>query len=637
MMVGARLFGGGRCNFTVWAPHRRAVELKLVAPQERLVKMEDAGDGYWTLTLQDVQAKIRYFYRLDESIERADPASNFQPEGVHGPSEVVDHASFGWTDNGWSGVALEDMVVYELHVGTFTSDGTFASVIGRLKDLKELGVNAVEIMPVAQFPGDRNWGYDGAYPYAVQNSYGGPDGLKELVNACHRGDMAVILDVVYNHLGPEGNYLGDFGPYFTDKYKTPWGQAINFDGAYSDQVRSFFIENALYWLGDYHIDALRLDALHAIVDMSAKHFIEELTERVEQFSKQSGRSHYLIGESDLNDIRLIKPRRSGGYGLDAQWSDDFHHSLHALLTHEDNGYYRDFGSIRDLAKAFREGFVYTWQYSKHRKRHHGASSKGRPAKQFVVCIQNHDQVGNRMLAERLSALVDFEALKLAAGAVILSPYVPLLFMGEEYGEDSPFRYFVSHSDEKLIRAVRQGRRKEFESFAWQSAKGGPDPQALSTFEVSKLKWERRTTGRHAVLLDFYRRLIYLRRGFPAPADKTVIRVRCIPKKDILLWRRRFVDREIQCVMNFSRQRQQLKLYSPRTTWAKILDSAEAKWLGPGSSVPASVLGKESVSVPSTSIVLFERPMEQAEGQSRRAAAHMQLPRKEDHAHALGHV
>ena len=632
MIPGARFNEKGECTFTVWAPHRQRVELK------RIVSQHDAGDhliemhpyseaaegqeaaGYWQLTLPDIQPGAKYLFRLDGSVTRPDPASHFQPESVHGPSQVVDQKAFDWKDNDWQGIHLKEMVIYELHVGTFTPEGTFSGAIERLADLKELGVNAIGIMPVAQFPGDRNWGYDGVYPYAVQNSYGGADRLKELVNACHRSGMAVILDVVYNHLGPEGNYLRDFGPYFTDKYKTPWGEAINFDGPYSNPVRDFFIENALYWLRDYHIDALRLDAIHAIFDLSAKHFLEELAERVERFSQERGRTRYLIGESDLNDGRLITPRSSGGYGLDAQWSDDFHHSLHALLTGEKNGYYRDFGGVRDLAKALREGFVYTGQYSEFRKRRHGNRPKDRKAHQFVVCIQNHDQIGNRLCGDRLSRLVDFEALKLAAGAVILSPYIPLLFMGEEYGEESPFAYFVSHTDEKLIEAVRRGRREEFKSFDWQGEV--PDPQAVSTFEQSKLQWHKRATDRHAVLLKFYRHAIGLRKSRPDFADKTGMRVYYLAKKQLLIWHRTFAQSQMQCVMNFSQQPQRLKLDDPQARWKKILDSAETIWHGPGTTLPEAVQGTEIVTIPPTSIVLFERIEEHVTNELRQAEEHI---------------
>jgi maltooligosyltrehalose trehalohydrolase len=619
MISGSRFDSKGQCIFTVWAPHRRRVELKLIAPQadpahveaEPFIEMhpcrecvrQQENTGYWQVILPDIQPDTRYLFRLDGTVTRPDPASNFQPEGVHGPSQVVDHRRFEWTDDRWKGINLKEMVIYELHVGTFTPDGTFSAAIERLADLKELGVSAIEIMPVAQFPGTRNWGYDGVYPYAVQNSYGGPDRLKDLVNACHRSGLAVILDVVYNHLGPEGNYLRDFGPYFTDKYKTPWGEAINLDGPCSNPVRDFFIENALYWLRDYHIDALRLDALHAVFDMSAKHFIEELVERVEQFSKAKGRTFPLIGESDLNDARLITPRSRGGYGLDAQWSDDFHHSLHTLLTGETDGYYEDFGRVRDLAKAFKEGFVYTGQYSKYRKRRHGSSLKRAKAQQLVVYIQNHDQIGNRTRGDRLSRLVEFDALKLAAGAVILSPYIPLLFMGEEYGEDSPFAYFVSFADENLIGAVRCGRHEEFESFDWRGEV--PDPQAASTFEQSRLDWHKRTAGRHAVLLNFYRHVIGLRKSRSAFCDKTGMRIHCLPEKKVLLWHRKLVRSQLQCVMNFAVTQQHLSLHAPRKQWNKILDSAETQWLGPGSTVPEAVRGTEILAIPPTSIVLFE--------------------------------
>jgi len=604
LIPGAEYKGNNKYSFTVWAPQAKNVKLQFTKTNKnRLTALERTEHGYWYKEVEDIVPGSLYFYKLDDSIQRADPASYFQPKGVHGPSAVVDH-KFSWKDRSWQGIPLEKTLIYELHVGTFTEEGTFDGVIKRLKDLKHLGVNTLELMPVAQFPGERNWGYDGVFPYAVQNSYGGPNGLKKLVNACHKNGFAVILDVVYNHLGPEGNYLRDFGPYFTDKYKTPWGQAINFDGPYSDQVREFFFENALYWFREYHIDALRLDALHAIFDSSAKHFIEELSERVQEFSKNSDRKYYLIGESDLNDIRLIKQRSRGGYGLDAQWCDDFHHSLHALLTVEQNGYYKDFGSTNDLAKAYREGFVYSWNYSKYRKRYHGSSSKRLPAKRFVVCIQNHDQTGNRMLGERLSSLVSFEALKLAAGTVILSPYIPMLFMGEECGEQSPFQYFVSHSDKELIATVRKGREAEFNSFQWQGQ--CPDPQAVKTFRASKLRWEKRIRDQHKVLLDFYRKLLALRKDFPNFTNKKGFVVRCLSKKRILLWHRQIGGRQIQCVMNFSHSEQRLQMYAPQKGWAKILDSADTKWKGPGSQLPPTISGKQRVVMPPLSVAVFEQ-------------------------------
>lgn len=368
MRIGANYSGDGRCEFVVWAPFAKVLELKTLSPQQKIIPMERDEEGYWIADVKNIPPETKYLYVIDEEKERPDPASFFQPEGVHVPSQVIDHNSFMWKDVFWSGINLRNMVIYELHIGTFTPEGTFDAVIKRLDELTDLGINAIEIMPVAQFPGERNWGYDGAYPFAVQNSYGGPDGLKRLINECHKRGVTVILDVVYNHLGPEGNFLRDFGPYFTDKYKTPWGDAINFDDAFSDGVRNFFIENNLYRFKNYHIDALRLDAIHAIYDMSARHILEELSERVMELSQIRGRKFYLIAESDLNDSRIIRPLELGGYGIDAQWCDDFHHSVHCILTGERDGYYADFGKIEHLVKAMREGFVYSGQYSIFRKR-----------------------------------------------------------------------------------------------------------------------------------------------------------------------------------------------------------------------------------------------------------------------------
>lgn len=610
--IGAIYEGDNRCTFSVWAPHVAKMTLSLVAPRQREIPMTGDETGYWRVETTDVAPGSRYFYVLDTDQARPDPASGFQPEGVHGPSEVVDHSAFAWTDAGWEGVPLEDMVIYELHVGTFTPEGTFKAIIPRLAELRELGVNAIELMPVAQFPGQRNWGYDGVSLFAVQDSYGGPAGLKTLVDAIHREGMAAILDVVYNHLGPEGNYLSDFGSYFTDTYRTPWGQAINFDQAHSNHVRNFFVQNALHWLRDYHFDALRLDALHAIYDSSAKHFIQELTEAVGTFSRRSGHKRYLIGESDLNDTRLIKPYRSGGYGLDAQWSDDFHHSLHALLTGERDGYYEDFGKIEQLAKAYKEGFVYSWDYSVHRKRFHGNRSRQRPARQFVVCSQNHDQVGNRMKGERLEHLIDFESLKLAAGALLLAPCVPLLFMGQEYGEEAPFQYFVSHTDEQLVEAVRQGRRSEFAAFEWTQE--CPDPQSVETFMNSKLRWHTRDEGRHRTLRLFYQRLIELRSSIPNFVNRKDLTVRTFRRHNVLTWQRRGPAERIYCAMNFSEQSQPLALETTTTGWFKVLDSAEPRWAGPGTELPPEVHDRSQVLLSPRSVAVYRtnRPSETQE-------------------------
>jgi maltooligosyltrehalose trehalohydrolase len=495
---------------------------------------------------------------------------------VYGPSEVID-SLFHWEDEGWCGIPLRNYIIYELHVGTYTENGSFDAVIPHLDTLRDLGITAVELMPVAEFPGERNWGYDGVYPFAVQSSYGGPAGLKRLVNACHTKGLAVVLDVVYNHLGPEGNYLRDYGPYFTDRYKTPWGSAVNFDGPYSDEVRRYFLENALYWIRDFHVDALRIDAVHAMMDFSARPFLEELALAVQEEAALLGRRIYLMPESALNDTRLICSRELGGFGLDAQWNDDFHHALHTLLTGEKTGYYRDFGCLRHLAKAYQEGYVYTGEPSAYRRRRHGRPSREIPAERFIVFSQNHDQVGNRIKGERLVNLVPFEALKLAAGVVLLSPFIPLLFMGEEYGEEAPFPYFISHSDPELIRAVREGRREEFASFGWQE--DPPDPNAEETFLAAKLNHKLRQKGKHEVLLNLYKELIRLRKKLPAlrRLSKEGMEVACMEKENVLLIRRRYEQGQGIAVFHFGEERAVTVLPFPTGNWIKRLDSTEERW------------------------------------------------------------
>jgi maltooligosyltrehalose trehalohydrolase len=491
METGAVLFENQQCQFTLWGPELEAVEVQLLAPRQASYSLQRSPLGYWSATVDDIPEGTQYVYRVNYSEERPDPASRYQPEGVHGPSTVVNPRRFQWQDASWKNLPLQDYVIYELHVGTFTPAGTFEAIIPHLRDLQALGITAIELMPVAQFPGSRNWGYDGVYPYAVQNSYGGPDGLKALVDTCHQLGLAVILDVVYNHFGPEGNYTEVFAPFTTLRYKTPWGGAINFDEAWCDGVRRFYIDNALYWLRDYHFDALRLDAIHAIFDFGAKHFLAELAEATRGLETWLDKPLYLIAESDLNDSRIIRSPQVGGYGIDAQWSDDFHHALHTLLTGEDLGYYQDFGTCEALAIALRDRFVYSGNFSAFRCRRHGNQASDLPSTQFVVCAQNHDQVGNRMLGERLTQLVSYEALKLAAGVLLTSPYIPLLFMGEEYGEEAPFLYFIDHGDPALVDAVRAGRKAEFREF---HAQGEPLPaHELATFKRSTLNWDLRHT------------------------------------------------------------------------------------------------------------------------------------------------
>jgi maltooligosyltrehalose trehalohydrolase len=508
---GAQVDGDGT-RFSVWAPNAKRVEVVLDGGG-RAVALDARDDGVFDGRVAGVKAGDDYRFRLDGGEPRPDPVSRWQPEGVHGPSRVVDPKAFRWSDGQWKGLEMADYVIYELHVGTFTEAGTCDAIIERLAELKALGLTAIEIMPVAEFPGARNWGYDGVSLYAPHSAYGGPEGLRRLVNAAHEHGLAVVLDVVYNHVGPEGNYLPLYGPYFTETYKTPWGPAVNYDGPDSTEVRRFVIENALYWVTEYHLDALRLDAIHGIYDFGAKHILQELVERVHEQGKALGRRIEVIAESDLNDPRVVRSPEVGGLGFDAQWSDDFHHSVHALLTGEDKGYYADFGGIDALGKSIAERFVYDGRQSRHRHRAHGAPATDVSPDHFIICIQNHDQVGNRAAGERLTTLVPVEQQKLAAALLLLSPYVPMLFMGEEYGETNPFQYFVSHGDAKLVEAVREGRRREFEAFGWGDEV--PDPQSEETFAHSKLDWSKSTTSPHREIRALYRDLLRLRRQEPA--------------------------------------------------------------------------------------------------------------------------
>ena len=602
--LGATVLDGGSCSFLVWAPFAQKVDLQIEEPAPRRIPMERLERGYFHCSATDVRPGAKYTFRLDDTKQRPDPASRYQPLGVHGPSQVC-CPKFPWSDSHWKGTPLASAIFYEAHVGTFTPAGTFDAIIPRLRELKSLGVTMLELMPIAQFPGERNWGYDGVYPYAVQNSYGGPDGLKRLVDACHKTHLGIALDVVYNQLGPEGNYFGDFGPYFTDRYRTPWGNAINFDGPGSDEVRRYFIENALYWISEFHVDALRLDAIHAIVDASAKPFLVELTAQVHESAARTGRIIHVIAESDRNDPRTVQPQDAGGFGFDALWNDDFHHALHSQITGERDGYYEDFGSIGDIAKAYSEGFVYSGQYSRSRRRNHGDSSRELAPHRFLVFSQNHDQIGNRAAGERLAQIVSFEALKLAAGTFLLSPFVPLLFMGEEYAESSPFQYFVSHGDEDLIHNVREGRRKEFEQFKWRDSV--PDPQAPETFLRSKIHWEQRKQGQHGVLLAFYQELLTLRRNVPA-LSPSAQQDTCVPVSDpsaLIVERSRGADRAL-IFFNFGSSPARLAYSIPTGIWNKQLDSADPQWGGTGSGMP-SVLdskGPVTLDLPATSFSLF---------------------------------
>lgn len=569
--IGSKLTGNS-CTFTVWAPMRKRVDLRIIDPPEKLIPMSRDDGGCWTASVDGIRDGALYRYRLDNSVERADPASAFQPEGVHGPSMVVDHKRFSWNHPSPS-TKLSDYIVYELHIGTFSNEGTFASAASRLGELSNLGINAVEVMPLAQFPGRRNWGYDGVYPFAVQNSYGGVDGFKSFIDEAHGKNLAVILDVVYNHLGPEGNYLRDFGPYFSRRYTTPWGESLNFDGAYSDRVCDFFIANALYWFREFHVDALRLDAVHAIYDMGARPFLQRLAETIQRESDKTGTKKYLIAESDLNDSRIMRDRDTGGFGMDAQWSDDFHHSLHTLLTGESRGYYADFGSIGHMVRALRESFCYSGEYSAARKRTHGNDVSDFHTGRFVVCSQNHDQVGNRMMGERLISITDFERAKLAAAAVLLSPYIPLLFMGEEHGEDNPFLYFADHSDKPLLEAVRKGRKAEFAEF--RETGEPPDPFDPWTFERSKIDWDKRKKEPYSIMYRFYKELINLRRTHAAISPASRDRIKIVGYDDTQVVSIEYLhDTEPALVFfNFSGLAAEITPHA-RRKWKKVFDTKD---------------------------------------------------------------
>jgi maltooligosyltrehalose trehalohydrolase len=521
-------------EFRVWAPRAIRVEVELSAGRRSL---EPAPRGYWVLPEPGLLPGVCYRLRLDGGPPLPDPRSGFQPEGVHGPSEWLEHTSFAWTDHGFMPRPLAHAVFYELHVGTFSAAGTFLAAIERLDYLVDLGVTHIELMPVVEFPGRRGWGYDGVYLFAPHRAYGSPDDLKRFVDACHARGLAAILDVVYNHLGPDGNYLGHFGPYFTNEYATPWGHAMNLDGSGSDEVRRFFCDNALHWLEHYRFDGLRLDAVHAFHDRSAIPFVEQLSREVHDLERKVGRTKILIAESDLNDPRLIRSTEAAGLGLDAQWSDDFHHALHALLTGERGGYYADFGELADLVLALQHGYVYAGRYSEYRRRSHGRALGGVPLNRLLGYLQNHDQVGNRALGDRIGQCLSVPQLELAAALVLTSPFVPMIFQGEEWNATSPFCYFTDHTDAELGAAVRAGRRSEFAAFGW-APDDIPDPQAADTFARSKLRWEELQAPDHARLHAWYRALIRLRAVEPSLTSSERPEVQIEPEVARLLTIRR---------------------------------------------------------------------------------------------------
>jgi maltooligosyltrehalose trehalohydrolase len=568
-------------QFTCWAPLKNSLDLVLESPVPQVLPMIRQEGGYWE-TISKTPAGTHYRFSPDKQGPFPDPASLSQPLGVHGPSEVIDRNLFPWNDRHWKGISMQDMIIYELHAGTFSDKQDLEGIRGRLDYLSNLGVNCIELMPVAQFPGKKNWGYDGVFPFAVQNNYGGADQLKSLVNEAHVRNMAVLLDVVYNHFGPEGNYMTFFAPYFTDKYKTFWGNSINFDEAWSDGVREYFLQNAEMWLDEFHLDGLRLDAVHAYRDYSAHHFVKALKERALEVQARTGSQKLLIAETDLNDIRYIQDFEKGGYGLDGQWADEFHHALHALITGERSGYYEDFGTTEHLVKAFNAAYVYDGNYSVHRKRTFGSDARPFSCDHFVAFSQNHDQTGNRLNGDRLSTLISFEAMKLAAATVLLSPYVPLLFMGEEYGEKHPFLFFVDHSRPELLEAVRRGRREEFAYFHHEGE--FPDPASEESFLRSMLSWD--FTGPQAdALLRWYCFLTGFRKTRKAMHGRERSHVQAVSPADrVILLERNFAGDRLLILLNYAADRRDLIApFSERLLC--IQDSGDAAWAGPGARLP----------------------------------------------------
>ena len=606
-MLGA-FYANNATRFTVWAPLKDTMFLHIISPAERMIEMMKDAKGYFTVEAPDTKLGSKYFFRPNDEKDLADVASYYQPEDTLGPSEVVDHTAFQWNDYKWKGLPLEDLVLYEIHVGTFTSEGTFEAMIPLLDDIKSTGINTIELMPVCQFSGNRNWGYDGAFPYAVQHSYGGPQGLKKLVDACHQRGIAVFLDVVYNHVGPEGANFAEYAPYFTDKYKAPWGTAINYDGEYSDGVKEYVSENVVFWFEQYHIDGLRIDAVHEMYDRNAINIWQIIHQKVKLLEQKVGRRLYLTAESDHNSPRVTKHPDGGGMGFDAQWLDDFHHILYVLLDPEGQDRYSDYKTLEQLAKVYTDGFVHSGEWVEFRKRTHGASSAGVPGYNFVVFNMNHDQVGNRIKGERLSMLVNFENQKLAAAALMLSPYIPMLFMGEEYGEDTPFYFFISHHDKNAVKAVQEGRRNEFAKFGLKEDEHFPDPAADDTFNDCKLQWQKRREGKYKIMLEWNKHLIQLRRSNPILHNFNKSNIKAFPlgEEALLIHRQSDDGREhLLCCLNLSDREVAYQLPPYTKQWNKILDSKEKRWMWDEESAPhPETIGSETLMLRPFSVVVY---------------------------------
>lgn len=593
----------GTCDFTVWAPN--CSQVNLLFEDTKPLKMQKAKGGYWKTTTS-VKPNALYQFLLDEKVVKPDPASHFQPNGVFGKSKVVDHREFPWEDKDWTGLDLKDLLFYELHVGTFTPQGTFQSTKERIKELAEFGFNAVELLPITQFSGKRNWGYDGVFPFSIQNTYGTPNDFKALVNECHLHGVALFIDLVYNHLGPEGNCLNDYGPYFPSDKMGRWGATINLDGPLSHGVRAYFLQNTLHWLNHYRIDGIRLDAILSMQDSSPTHFLQELNQTVDKYRERTGKKVHLIAETSYNISEVMLPKERGGFGFDGQWLDDFQHALFTLLTQERAGYYQPYGDLRHLIEALSDAYVYVGFDSSFRPRRSDESFRCIPANSFIVFSQNHDQVGNRLLGDRLICISGLEAAKLAAGMVLLSPYVPLLFMGEEYGETAPFLFFTDYQSKQLIDNIREGRRKEFADFHWQG--DVPEPQSLETFEKSKLNWQQRYLGLGKKISSYYRALIQLRKKhaiFHSYVNRQIKHITCQNDK-ILFIQKQAQTGQTQAVIiaNFSKEPKTYSFPFNGSGYRKVLDSADSAWAGQGSSVPETAVKGDIHTINGFNFIVF---------------------------------
>jgi maltooligosyltrehalose trehalohydrolase len=591
MRVGAT-YNQNNCEWTVWAPKATNVKLAL-EESKQLIDMTKAENGYWATHLEQVKPELDYRFQLDSQPPKPDPASHFQPKGVFGPSRTINHEKYVWKDTAWKGLDFKELVFYEVHVGTFTLEGTFKAMQNRIVELADFGINAVELMPVTQFSGSRGWGYDGVFPFSVQNSYGTPDDLKALIDNCHTHGIAVFLDFVYNHIGPEGNILNDYAPYFTTEHMTTWGPTINVDGINSDGVRNYFLENTLHWFRDYHIDGIRLDAILWIADKSPKHFLAQLNQAVAQYGKQTERKVYMVAESGYNEPAVLTPTDTGGYGFNAQWLDDYHHALFSLLTGENRSYYEDFTKREHLVDALTNAYVYVKKPPEFRRRLAEESFRQIPADMFVVFSQNHDQIGNRLLGDRLTCIAGLEAAKVAAGLILLSPYVPLLFMGEEYGETTPFMFFSDYQDKGLSDAIREGRRKEFTEFHWTGEV--PDPQSPQCFIDSKIKWENRNQGINAKIATYYKTLLSLRKQVPALQIGEDRNIKTVTKQGkVLLIEKQKTTSKAYIIANLGKQTQILQAQFDENS-KKNLDSTDPIFGGTGVSLPEKPAKSMSVS------------------------------------------